>query len=111
MAIEAKTQITIDRYAPRAIKNYILKDVIFSKILEILEPPKSIKIFLSLYYQDDLIDRCATAWESFRVSSISYNGVTNEHCYGRIMVEIDSPSDELDAAQDGGNMSAKDLES
>lgn len=50
MAIEAKKQITIDRYAARAIKNYVLKDVIFSKILEFPEPPKSIEILLSLHY-------------------------------------------------------------
>jgi acyl transferase domain-containing protein len=92
MAIEAKKQITIDRCAGSTIKNYVLRDVVLSKILEIPEPPKSIEIHLSLRYPDNSTDRSATAWENFRVSSTSLGGMTSEHCHGRIMVEIDAPS-------------------
>ena len=100
MAVEAKKQITLDRYATGDIRCYVLRDVVFSKILEVPELPGSIEVHLSLRSLEDTLDRKVTAWEGFHVTSVSLDGITSEHCHGRIMVALHSPSSNLDFSRD-----------
>ncbi len=96
MAMEAKKQITLDRRPTSTIRNYIIKDIAFSKVLEIPDSSNGIEIVLSLRHSIGITDWDALSWEEFRVCSISLEGVTNEHCRGYIMVEAVSPPESTD---------------
>ena len=94
MAIEAKAQITLDRFDTRNIREFLIKDLEFVSFLEIPEVPGSVHVHTSLRSSISLRDRSATAWEEFRVSSIGANGVSVEHCRCFIKVVLTNPADE-----------------
>lgn len=97
MAIEAKKQISLDRRPTRTIRSYVLKDIAFSKVLEIPESSNGVEIILSLRHSVGDTNWDALSWEEFRVCSISLGGVTNEHCHGCIMVEAGSVPESMDS--------------
>ena len=96
MAIEAKKQISLDRRPTNSIRKYMLKDIAFSKILEVPNSSNGIEIILSLRHSVGNTNWDALSWEEFRVCSISLEGVTNEHCRGHIMVEAGSAPASMD---------------
>ncbi|ESZ98068.1 hypothetical protein SBOR_1599 [Sclerotinia borealis F-4128] len=88
MAIEAKRQLLQDIEPHKSIRNYILKDVIFSTFLEIQDPAENIEVQLSLI---DLITSNKSRieeWQEFRIISIPKSGVTTENCKGMIKIEF-----------------------
>ena len=96
MAMEAKKQISLDRRPTSSIKKYVLKDITFSKVLEVPDSSNGIEIILSLRHSVGNTKWDALSWEEFRVCSISLEGVTNEHCRGHIMVESGSAPESMD---------------
>ena len=90
MAIEAKKQISLDRQPTSTIKTYSLKDIGFSKILEVPDSSDGIEMILSLRHSVSNTNWVPLLWEEFRVCSNSPEGVINEHCRGCIMVEAGS---------------------
>ena len=96
MAIEAKKQISLDRRPTSTIKTYILKDIAFSKVLEVPDSSDGIEIILSLRHSVGNTNWDALSWEEFRLCSISSEGVVNEHCRGCIMVEAGSAPESME---------------
>ena len=116
MAIEAKKQISLDRLPTCAIRNYILRGVVFSKILEIPNSPQCIEVVLTLRHSVDRPNWDALSSEEFRVCSISLEGVTYEHCRGHIMAEAESGPDHMEVlshhdAENAGMLSELHLKS
>ncbi|KAJ8065466.1 hypothetical protein OCU04_006149 [Sclerotinia nivalis] len=99
MAIEAKRQLLQDIEPKRSVRNYIIKDIIFSKFLEIPDRIKSTEVQLSLNSpingQNGIEE-----WQEFRVTSTPNSGVTTENCKGLIKIELahDVPSNVDDSA-------------
>ncbi|EDO04615.1 hypothetical protein SS1G_07098 [Sclerotinia sclerotiorum 1980 UF-70] len=93
MAIEAKRQLLLDVEPRRSVRNYIIKDVTFSRFLEIPDRTKSTEVQLSLNSpingQSGIEE-----WQEFRVTSTPNSGVTTENCKGLIRIELanDVPS-------------------
>ncbi|CAD6442880.1 62e7626d-0f35-4e4a-b9b1-5f30bfcc7997 [Sclerotinia trifoliorum] len=93
MAIEAKRQLLLEIEPQRSVHNYIIKDVTFSRFLEIPDRNKSTEVQLSLNSpingQNGIEE-----WQEFRVSSTPNSGVTTENCKGLIRIELahDTPS-------------------
>ena len=96
MAIEAKKQISLDRRPTNSIRKYMLKDITFSKVLEVPDSSNGIEIILSLRHSVGNTNWDALSWEEFRVCSVSLEGVTSEHCRGHIMVEAGSAPEPID---------------
>ena len=90
MAIEAIKQDLQDRQSVRAIRQYIIRDIVFSKALLVPEPPGQIEIQLSLKALKIGNARDSSGWNDFRVFSLSQEGVWSENCKGSIMVEFSS---------------------
>lgn len=92
MAIEAASQMVIDRQTPGKISKFIMRDIVYSKALVVPDSPGSIEIQLSLRPSKGLSDKTAALWEDFRVTSPSQDGTWHEHCRGSIMIEFMTPN-------------------
>ena len=88
MAIEAITQDLQSRQSTGSIRQYILRDIVFSKALLIPEPPGQVEIQLSLKALKIGNPRDSSGWNDFRVFSLSQEGVWSENCRGSIMAEF-----------------------
>ena len=93
MAIEAITQDLQGRQSMGTIRQYIIRDIVFSKALLVPELPGKIEIQLSLKALKIGNARDSSGWNDFRVFSLSQEGVWNENCRGSIMVEFGSSVD------------------
>ncbi|KAF7879371.1 hypothetical protein EAF04_000567 [Stromatinia cepivora] len=87
MAIEAKRQLLQDIEPNRSVRNYIIKDVIFSKFLEIPDRIKSTEVQLSLNSSING-QNGIEEWQEFRVTSTPNSGITTENCKGLIKIEL-----------------------
>ena len=101
MAIEAIRQDLQSRQSIGAIRQYVIRDIVFSKALLIPEPPGQIEIQLSLKPLKIGNTRNSSGWNDFRVFSLSREGVWSENCKGSITVEFDSASDGFESLDDG----------
>ncbi|KAI9645960.1 hypothetical protein NHQ30_005397 [Ciborinia camelliae] len=88
MAIEAKRQLLQDSCPDKSIRNYIIKDVIFSNFLEIPDPSESTEVQLSLSNLITSNQNDVEEWQEFRVVSMPISGITTENCRGLIKVEL-----------------------
>lgn len=95
MAIEAKNQVYHDYFADTRIRirKYVLRDVVFSKTLEVPESD-SVEVRLTLRHSIDDAARGPTAWHEFHISSVSVDGAVKEHCCGYIAVRLSTTSDD-----------------
>ena len=94
MAIEAIKQDLQDRQSVGGpIRQYIIRDIVFSKALLVPEPPGQIEIQLSLKALKIGNARDSSGWNDFRVFSLSQEGVWSENCRGSIMAEFSSEAD------------------
>ena len=87
MVVEAKKQILLERQGITAIGAYILKNVVFQKILVIPEAPDTVEIQLSLHSPTGTHPPGIVVLDEFRICSIDQNGEAREHCHGKIMTE------------------------
>ena len=87
MVIEAEKQNSYERYGSQIIQNYILRDVVFSKLLEIPTPSQGIEVQLSLRLLSSASDGPSRDCKEFRIFSITKDGATAEHCRGYISLE------------------------
>ena len=101
MAIEAIRQDLQDRQSVGAIRQYVIRDVVFSKALLVPEPPGQIEIQLSLKALKIGNARDSSGWNDFRVFSLSQEGVWSENCRGSIMVEFSSAADGFESLCEG----------
>lgn len=92
MAIEAKRQLLQDSEPDKRIRHYIIKDVIFSKFLEIPEAGKDIEVQISLINYTSSQNN-VEGWQEFRVVSTPKSGVFIENCKGLIKIEHIETSD------------------
>ncbi|KAL4751729.1 hypothetical protein BDW72DRAFT_212529 [Aspergillus terricola var. indicus] len=88
MAIEALKQVSQDRGEKRQIAKYVFRDVSFFKALVVPDSPASIEVLISLKPSRLLKGRMGVAWEEFRVTSVTADGIWNEHCRGSIRAEF-----------------------
>ena len=93
MAIEALRQDLQNRQSVGTIRQYIIRDIVFSKALLIPEPQGQIEIQLSLKALKIGNARDSSGWNDFRIFSLSQEGVWSENCRGSIMVEFTSAAD------------------
>ena len=102
MAIEALKQDLQDRQSVGgAIRQYIIRDIVFSKALLVPEPPGQIEIQLSLKSLKIGNARDSSGWNDFRVFSLSQEGVWSENCRGSIMAEFSSAADGFESPCEG----------
>lgn len=101
MAIEAITQDLRNRQSTNVIRQYILRNIVFSKALLIPEPPGQIEIQLSLKALKTGNARDSSGWNDFRLFSLSQEGLWSENCRGSIMVEYDTPTDGFESPYAG----------
>lgn len=101
MAIEAIAQDLQNRQSTGTIRQYIIRDIVFSKALLIPELPGQIEIQLSLKALKIGNSRDSSGWNDFRVFSLSQEGVWNENCRGSITVEFDSTADGFESLCEG----------
>ena len=101
MAIEAIRQDLQDRQSVGAIRQYIIRDIVFSKALLVPEPPGQIEIQLSLKALKIGNARDSSGWNDFKVFSLSQEGVWSENCKGSIMVEFSSAADGFESLCEG----------
>ncbi|RAK95950.1 uncharacterized protein BO80DRAFT_244580 [Aspergillus ibericus CBS 121593] len=99
MALEAKRQVTQARCHPRppSITRYLFRDVSFTKLLEIPPTGDEIELLLSFRNSDDPNADAGdpvTAWEEFRMSSVTSSGSATHHCRGWIRVEVLAPTEQ-----------------
>ena len=97
MAIEAKRQIDNERYGAQDIQSYMIRDVEFSKLLEVPDSSDGVEAQLCLRPSGDTSDRLVSDWEEFRVFSITANGATFKHCCGHIMAKLTPEPNEFEA--------------
>lgn len=100
MAIQALLQSSVERYGSLDISSYNFRNVKFAAALLIPESSKSIEIQLALATAENLQDSSKSRWEEFKVSSVSAQGTSVEHCHGFIMAYFSSESDEVEAARE-----------
>lgn len=95
MAIEAKTQVYYEYFAdPKTrIRKYVLRDLVFSKTLEVPESD-NVEVRLTLRHSIEDAAREPTAWHEFRVSSVCFDGAVKEHCCGHIALRLSAFSDD-----------------
>ena len=93
MAIEALAQDLQNRQSMGTIRQYIIRDIVFSKALLMPEPPGQVEIQLSLKALKIGNSRDSSGWNDFRIFSLSQEGVWSENCRGSIMVEFNSAAD------------------
>ena len=105
MAIEAIRQDLQNRQSMGTVRQYIIRDIVFSKALLIPEPPGQIEIQLSLKALKIGNARDTSGWNDFRVFSLSQEGVWSENCRGSIMVEFGSAADGFESSCEGGRTS------
>ena len=102
MAIEALKQDLQDRQSVGgAIRQYIIRDIVFSKALLVPEPPNQIEIQLSLKALKIGNARDSSGWNDFRVFSLSQEGVWSENCRGSITAEFSSAADGFESLCEG----------
>ena len=97
MAIEAVRQISHDRPTSSAIRQFRMRDVVFTKPLMVPEPPAKIEAQLTLVPRRGRTNGESPGWDEFSVSSLPRDGVLMEHCRGYIMAEFESSADETQA--------------
>lgn len=93
MAVEAIRQDLQTRQSMGTVRQYIIRDIVFSKALLVPEPPGKIEIQLSLKPLKIGNTRDSSGWNDFRIFSLSQEGVWSENCRGSIMVEFSSAAD------------------
>ncbi|KAL3465725.1 hypothetical protein BJX64DRAFT_285328 [Aspergillus heterothallicus] len=81
MGIEALRQVTKDRGEKREITKYYFRDVSFSKALVVPDSPGSVETLMTFRPSRG-------EWEEFRITSVSNEGIWNEHCRGYIKPEF-----------------------
>ena len=96
MAIEAMRQILGARSITGKASKFVLRDVTLSKALLIPEAPGKIEVQLSLRPARNPSDKFSTGWDDFRVSTVSSDGIWNEHCRGLISIELETPKDDVE---------------
>ena len=84
MAVEALRQLTFSNRLPRAISNFVLQEISFSKALVIPPAPAEIEMLINLRIQKSV----ETTWYDFRVFAVTQDEAWHEHCSGRIMVNL-----------------------
>lgn len=97
MAIEAIRQDLQTRQTVGTLRQYIIRDIVFSKALLVPEPPGKIEIQLSLKALKIGNTRDSSGWNDFRIFSLSQEGVWSENCRGSIMVEFNSAADTFES--------------
>ena len=90
MAIEGILQIVQDRKITGVVHEILIRDVVFSRALNLPASPGKTEIQLSLIPPHIEANRDSLGWEEFYISSRSQDGLWNEHCRGSIMVEFGS---------------------
>ena len=93
IAIEGILQIVQDRRETEVVHDIVIRDIVFSRALNLPTSPAKTEIQLSLIPPRTGTNRNSTDWKEFCVSSLSQDEVWNEHCRGFIMVEFGSPVD------------------
>lgn len=88
MAIEAKRQITLERFSDafKRSQKYVLRDLKFLKVLEVPES-SDIEMYTTLRYPVTDSNENATNWQELRISSVTLEGVVVEHCCGFVKLE------------------------
>ncbi|PGH16655.1 hypothetical protein AJ80_05157 [Polytolypa hystricis UAMH7299] len=90
MAIEAIRQVVLggDEVNSQPISKYVLKDVAFVNALMI--PDTSIQIEIQIIFNPigNAPDKMGSKWWRFQVVSVSSEGVSVDHCRGRIMAKL-----------------------
>ena len=87
MAIEAKKQIVAKKYPGATISSLVLRDVNFTKYLEVPNSSDTVEIQLSLRDSTES-DQPISAWQIFRISSLGDKGGSVTHCHGLIKSEL-----------------------
>lgn len=107
MAIEALRQLTSSSQPHRAINNFVLQQISFSKALVVPPAPLKIEMLINLRIQKSVE---ATFYE-FRIFAILQDGVWHEHCSGRIMADLvteSSPDKEFAVDRKQGSAPTRD---
>ena len=107
MAVEALRQLTFSNRLPRAISNFVLQQISFSKALIIPPPPAEIEMLINLRIQKSV----ETTWYDFRIFAVTQDEAWHEHCSGRIMVNLvpeSSPANESLFDHTEGNIPIRD---
>ena len=84
MAVEALRELTLLKRLPRAISNFVLQQISFSKALVIPPAPAEIEMLINLRIQNSV----GTTWYDFRIFAVAQDEDWHEHCSGRIMVNF-----------------------
>ncbi|KAL6716062.1 hypothetical protein ACLMJK_007024 [Lecanora helva] len=86
MAMEAIRQVAYDHRGSATVRQYKLRDIVFSKPLIIPEPPSKVEVQIAMIACQRGFFEDLTTWNGFSVSSISLDGAISEHCRGTISV-------------------------
>jgi acyl transferase domain-containing protein/2-polyprenyl-3-methyl-5-hydroxy-6-metoxy-1,4-benzoquinol methylase len=102
MAIEAMHQWNSEKYESQVINisSYILKNIRIPSALMVQDSPARVELQLSLNTNRSQQDNSKSKWDEFRVSSISANGSSIEHCHGLIMARLSAEVDDVEAARE-----------
>ena len=87
MAIEAKKQIIAKKYPGTRVSSFVLRDINFTKYLEVPSSSDTVEIQLSLRDSSEF-DQPISAWQIFRISSLGDKGSSVTHCHGLIKIEL-----------------------
>ena len=107
MAVEALRQLTLSNRLPRAISNFVLQQVSFSKALIIPPAPTEIEMLINLRIQSSV----GTTWYDFRIFAVAQDEAWHEHCSGRIMVNLvpeSAPANEFFVDHTEGSIPTRD---
>ena len=97
MAMQALTQTLTERQLSRTIDKFIMRDIIYSKALIVPNAPEKIEIQLSLRPSQGQADsKSGSLWQDFRLTSVTSDGVWNEHCRGSITALFEAEENEVE---------------
>ena len=96
MAIEAMRQDIATRHSGERVRQYVLRDIVFSKALLIPTSPGKIEAQFSLRLARNSNNMNSTGWADFRVCSLSRENAWHLNCWGSITVEYWSSLDQIE---------------
>ena len=103
MAIEAKKQIISKRNPGATISSFVLRDISFTKYLEIPSSSDTVEIQLTLRDSTES-DQPISAWQIFRISSLGNKGSSVTHCHGLIKSEVSKSNTRHNLTISNGNV-------
>ncbi|KAI4112730.1 MAG: hypothetical protein LQ345_006164, partial [Seirophora villosa] len=94
LAVEALRQQTLDRQPGIDIRQFVLRDVVFSKALPFPETPSKVEIQVGLRPLRISHLQHSAGWSDFWIYSMTSDGVWNENCRGSVIAELKESTNE-----------------